>query len=69
MLENVENTDNPQNAELYERALQFALKISREHVDKAKAELKRTSTQAEADSWKTSQTTLLNDLSSYASVA
>jgi geranylgeranyl diphosphate synthase type I len=40
LLENAENSDNPQIAELYEQALQFALKKSREHVEKAKAELK-----------------------------
>jgi geranylgeranyl diphosphate synthase type I len=41
LLENSERNDDPQIGELYERALQFALKKSREHVDKAKAELKR----------------------------
>jgi geranylgeranyl diphosphate synthase type I len=40
LLENSEKTDNPQIAELYEQALQFALKKSREHVEKAKSELK-----------------------------
>lgn len=40
LLDNSEGTENPQIAELYEKALQFALKKSREHVDKAKAELK-----------------------------
>jgi len=40
LLDNSEKTDDPQMGELYERALQFALKKSREHVDKAKAELK-----------------------------
>jgi len=40
LLENTEKSDNPQIAELYEQALQFALKKSREHVEKAKAELK-----------------------------
>jgi len=40
LLENSEKTDNPQIAELYEKALQFALKKSREHVEKAKAELR-----------------------------
>ena len=40
LLENAEKSDNPQIAELYEKALQFALKKSREHVEKAKAELK-----------------------------
>jgi len=40
LLENTEKSDNPQIAELYEKALQFALKKSREHVEKAKAELK-----------------------------
>jgi geranylgeranyl diphosphate synthase type I len=39
LLENSEKTDNPQIPELYEKALQFALKKSREHVEKAKAEL------------------------------
>jgi geranylgeranyl diphosphate synthase type I len=36
----LEKSDDPQIAELYEKALQFALKKSREHVEKAKAELK-----------------------------
>jgi geranylgeranyl diphosphate synthase type I len=40
LLDNSEKADDPQMGELYERALQFALKKSREHVDKAKAELK-----------------------------
>ncbi len=40
LLENTEKSDKPQIAELYEKALQFALKVSREHVEKAKAELK-----------------------------
>jgi geranylgeranyl diphosphate synthase type I len=40
LLENAEGSDNPQIAELYEKALQFALKKSRDHVEKAKAELK-----------------------------
>jgi len=40
LLENTEKSDDPQIAELYEQALQFALKKSREHVEKAKAELK-----------------------------
>jgi len=40
LLENSEKSDNPQIAELYEQALQFALKKSREHVEKAKSELK-----------------------------
>ena len=40
LLENTEKSDNPAIAELYEQALQFALKKSREHVEKAKAELK-----------------------------
>jgi geranylgeranyl pyrophosphate synthase len=40
LLENTEKADKPQIAELYEKALQFALKTSREHVEKAKAELK-----------------------------
>jgi geranylgeranyl diphosphate synthase type I len=40
LLENAEKSDNPQIAELYEQALQFALKKSREHVEKAKGELK-----------------------------
>ena len=40
LLEDAEKSDNPQIAELYEKALQFALKKSREHVEKAKAELK-----------------------------
>jgi geranylgeranyl pyrophosphate synthase len=40
LLENAERSDSPQIAELYEKALQFALKKSREHVEKAKAELK-----------------------------
>jgi len=39
LLENSDKSDNPQIAELYERALQFALKKSREHVEKAKLEL------------------------------
>ncbi|MGP8070231.1 MAG: polyprenyl synthetase family protein [Candidatus Bathyarchaeia archaeon] len=40
LLENTEKSDNPQIAELYEQALQFALRKSREHVEKAKTELK-----------------------------
>jgi geranylgeranyl diphosphate synthase, type I len=40
LLENADKSDNPQIAELYEKALQFALRKSREHVEKAKAELK-----------------------------
>ena len=40
LLENSEKPDNRQVAELYDTALQFALKKSREHVEKAKAELK-----------------------------
>ena len=40
LLENSEKSDNPRIAELYEQALQFALKKSREHVEKAKSELK-----------------------------
>lgn len=40
LLENSEKSDKPHIAELYEKALQFALKKSREHVEKAKAELK-----------------------------
>jgi len=40
LIENSEKSDNPQMAELYEKALQFALKKSREHVEKAKSELK-----------------------------
>jgi len=40
LFENTEKSDDPQIAELYEQALQFALKKSREHVEKAKAELK-----------------------------
>jgi geranylgeranyl diphosphate synthase type I len=40
LVDNSERSDNPQIAELYEKALQFALKKSREHVDRAKAELK-----------------------------
>jgi len=40
LVDNAERSDNPQIAELYEKALQFALKKSREHVDRAKAELK-----------------------------
>jgi len=40
LLENTEKTDKPQLSELYEKAMQFALKKSKEHVEKAKAELK-----------------------------
>jgi len=40
LLENSEKSDKPQIAELYEKALQFALKKSREQVEKAKMELK-----------------------------
>lgn len=40
LLENHEKSDKPQIAELYEKALQFALKKSREQVEKAKTELK-----------------------------
>jgi len=40
LVDNTERSENPQIAELYEKALQFALKKSREHVDRAKAELK-----------------------------
>jgi len=40
LLENSEKSDKPQIAELYEKALQFALKKSREQVEKAKTELK-----------------------------
>ncbi|MGA3109334.1 MAG: polyprenyl synthetase family protein [Candidatus Bathyarchaeia archaeon] len=40
LLENHEKSNNPQIAELYEKALQFALKVSREHVEQAKTELK-----------------------------
>lgn len=40
LLENHEKSEKPQIAELYEQALQFALKKSREHVEKAKMELK-----------------------------
>jgi geranylgeranyl diphosphate synthase type I len=40
LLENAERSDSPQIAELYEKALQFALKKSREHVERAKGELK-----------------------------
>jgi geranylgeranyl diphosphate synthase type I len=39
LVENAEKSDDTQIAELYEKALQFALKKSREHVEKAKAEL------------------------------
>jgi geranylgeranyl diphosphate synthase type I len=38
--EKSDKADNPQMSELYEKALQFALRKSREHVEKAKAELK-----------------------------
>jgi geranylgeranyl diphosphate synthase type I len=40
LLDDSDKADNPQISELYEKALQFALKKSREHVEKAKAELK-----------------------------
>ncbi len=40
LLENSEKSDKPQIAELYEKALQFALKKSSEQVEKAKTELK-----------------------------
>ena len=40
LLENSDKSDNPQMSELYEKALQFALRKSKEHVEKAKAELK-----------------------------
>ena len=40
LLENSDRNDKTQDAELYEKAMQFALKKSREHVEKAKAELK-----------------------------
>lgn len=40
LLENKKNSDNVEIAALYEKAMQFALMKSREHVEKAKAELK-----------------------------
>jgi geranylgeranyl pyrophosphate synthase len=40
LLDNSDKNDKPQVKELYEKALQFALKKSKEHVEKAKAELK-----------------------------
>lgn len=40
LLENNKNSDNAGIAAVYEKAMQFALKKSREHVEKAKAELK-----------------------------
>jgi geranylgeranyl diphosphate synthase type I len=40
LLENSDKVDNLSMSELYEKALQFALKKSKEHVEKAKAELK-----------------------------
>ena len=40
LVENSERSSNPHIAELYEKALEFALKKSREHVEKARAELK-----------------------------
>jgi geranylgeranyl pyrophosphate synthase len=40
LLENSDKTDKPEVTELYEKALQFALRKSREHVEKAKAELR-----------------------------
>jgi geranylgeranyl pyrophosphate synthase len=40
LLENSEKSDKPEMSELYEKAIQFALKKSKEHVEKAKAELK-----------------------------
>jgi len=40
LLENTEKSPRPEMAELYEKAIQFALRKSTEHVEKAKAELK-----------------------------
>jgi hypothetical protein len=40
LLENSEKVDKPEVSELYEKAMQFALKKSKEHVEKAKVELK-----------------------------
>jgi len=57
LLENTEKSDNPQIAELYEQALQFALRNSREHVEKAKAELKELHD--------TSKSKLLEDFADY----
>ena len=39
LLENNDRTENNQLTQVYEKALQFALKKSKEHVEKAKAEL------------------------------
>jgi geranylgeranyl pyrophosphate synthase len=57
LLENAEKSENPQIAELYEKALEFALKKSREHVEKAKAELKELNDQ--------SRSKLLEDFADY----
>jgi len=43
LLDNSDKSDNQEVKELYEKALQFALKKSREHVEKAKAELRSLS--------------------------
>jgi geranylgeranyl pyrophosphate synthase len=40
LLENTEKDDSPQIPELYEKALQYAQRKAKEHVEKAKAELK-----------------------------
>jgi geranylgeranyl diphosphate synthase type I len=40
LLDNDRNDNKAQDAELYEKAMQFALKKSKEHVEKAKAELR-----------------------------
>jgi geranylgeranyl pyrophosphate synthase len=40
LLENSDRAEKPELSELYEKAMQFALKKSKEHVEKAKAELK-----------------------------
>jgi geranylgeranyl diphosphate synthase type I len=40
LLENTEKAEKPDISELYEKAMQFALKKSKEHVEKAKVELK-----------------------------
>jgi len=40
LLENSERTDKLEISELYEKAMQFALRKSKEHVEKAKVELK-----------------------------
>ena len=57
LLENSDRNDNKQDAELYKKAMQFALKKSKEHVEKARAELKELNDRP--------KNTLLDDFAEY----